>query len=117
MELPIYIFDTVMDRIKLAICILAIIMVGTAIAIYVGEVDYAEKTAFVRPNPPAELRNQIACLDSYPDFCIIPGTPDRDCADLALNDKFTGISYSNFQVIGSDPHGFDDDGDGIGCES
>jgi hypothetical protein len=25
--------------------------------------------------------------------------------------------YSNFRVIGDDPHGFDRDNDGIGCES
>jgi len=26
------------------------------------------------------------------------------------------IGYSNFRVVGSDPHGFDRDKDGIGCE-
>jgi len=27
------------------------------------------------------------------------------------------ISHKNFRVVGSDPHRFDGDGDGIGCES
>jgi len=48
------------------------------------------------------------CDPSYPDFCIPPYPPDLDCGE---------INYSNFRVIGSDPHGFDGDNDGIGCES
>lgn len=54
--------------------------------------------------PPPALAN---CDPSYPDFCIPPPPPDLDCADI-------GISFT---VIGSDPHGFDGEGDGIGCES
>ena len=47
---------------------------------------------------------------SYPDLdiCIPPYPPDLNCPD---------ISDKNFQVIGGDPHGFDRDNDGIGCES
>jgi hypothetical protein len=47
---------------------------------------------------------------SYPDpnVCIPPYPPDLNCPD---------ISYTNFQVTDSDPHGFDRDKDGIGCES
>ena len=52
--------------------------------------------------------NTSDCLSSYPDFCIPPGTPDLDCPD---------IRYVNFAVRGSDPHRFDRDNDGIGCES
>ena len=51
---------------------------------------------------------ELDCLDSYPDFCIPLGTPDLNCPD---------ISFSNFAVRGSDPHGFDADNDGIGCET
>jgi len=49
-----------------------------------------------------------SCDESYPDVCIAPYPPDLNCGD---------IGYSNFRVIGSDPHGFDRDNDGIGCES
>jgi len=49
-----------------------------------------------------------SCDPSYPDVCIAPYPPDLDCGE---------IGYSNFRVIGSDPHGFDRDNDGIGCES
>jgi micrococcal nuclease len=48
-----------------------------------------------------------SCDLSYPDVCIPLPPPDLDCAD---------VSVSNFRVIGSDPHGFDGDYDGIGCE-
>jgi hypothetical protein len=48
------------------------------------------------------------CDPSYPDFCIPPPPPDLDCPD---------INASNFTVQGTDPHGFDADNDGVGCES
>jgi hypothetical protein len=48
------------------------------------------------------------CDPSYPDFCIPPPPPDLNCAD---------ISQKRFTVSGSDPHGFDRDNDGVGCES
>jgi hypothetical protein len=49
------------------------------------------------------------CDSSYPDDCIPPPPPDLDCGD--------GGVPENFQVVGSGPHGFDGDNDGIGCES
>lgn len=48
------------------------------------------------------------CDKSYPDVCIAPYPPDLDCGD---------ITFKKFRVIGSDPHRFDSDKDGIGCES
>lgn len=47
------------------------------------------------------------CSPSYPGVCIAPGPPDLDCKD---------ISYRRFQVLSPDPHRFDGDKDGIGCE-
>jgi hypothetical protein len=47
------------------------------------------------------------CDPSYPTVCIPPPPPDLDCAD---------VNASGFKVVGSDPHGFDGDNDGIGCE-
>jgi len=51
-----------------------------------------------------------ACDPSYPDFCIPPydQVGDLDCAEVAGED---------FTVLSPDPHGFDADGDGVGCES
>ena len=47
------------------------------------------------------------CDPSYPGVCIPPGPPYLNCPD---------ITQRNFQVIAPDPHKFDLDGDGIGCE-
>ena len=48
------------------------------------------------------------CDPSYPDFCIPSSPPDLDCGD---------ISQKRFIVLQPDPHRFDGDNDGIGCES
>jgi len=45
---------------------------------------------------------------SYPGVCIPPYPPDLDCAD---------VGFTDFQVVPPDPHGFDGDGDGSGCET
>src|SRR5215212_9288741 len=50
-----------------------------------------------------------SCDPSYPDVCIPSPPPDLNCDDPGIPD--------NFDVVGSDPHGFDGDGDGIGCET
>jgi micrococcal nuclease len=54
--------------------------------------------------PPPSSR----CDPSYPGVCIPPPPPDLDCAD---------VPYTNFRVVGADPHRFDGDNDGLGCES
>ena len=46
------------------------------------------------------------CAPGYPGNCF-PYPPDLDCGQ---------ISQRNFAVTGTDPHGFDADNDGIGCE-
>ncbi len=56
----------------------------------------------------SQSTTQPSCDPSYPDVCIPPYPPDLDCGE---------ISHKNFRVVGSDPHRFDGDGDGIGCES
>jgi micrococcal nuclease len=57
------------------------------------------------PPPSAQAGN---CDPSYPTVCIPPTPPDLDCGD---------ISYRRFTVLPPDPHRFDGDHDGIGCES
>lgn len=54
------------------------------------------------PPPPS------GCDASYPGVCFPPPPPDLDCGD---------ISAQNFTVLPPDPHNFDGDGDGIGCET
>jgi hypothetical protein len=50
------------------------------------------------------------CDASYHGVCIPPAPPDLDCADLSA----LGIPVP-VTVVGSDPHGLDPDGDGLGC--
>jgi hypothetical protein len=56
---------------------------------------------------PEPTRDPATCDPSYPTVCIPPPPPDLNCSD---------ISHRRFPVIGNDPHRFDSDGDGIGCE-
>ena len=44
---------------------------------------------------------------SYPTVCISPPPPDLDCGD---------VPYTGFPVQSPDPHRFDGDHDGRGCE-
>jgi len=48
-----------------------------------------------------------SCDPSYPTVCIPPPPPDLDCQD---------IPFRRFTVLPPDPHNFDGDHNGIGCE-
>ena len=52
------------------------------------------------------------CAASYPDVCIPPPPPDLDCGQVAQR-RFRVLHT----VASPDPHRFDGDRDGIGCES
>jgi hypothetical protein len=60
------------------------------------------------PKPAPKPAPRASCDPSYPTVCIPPAPPDLDCGD---------VPYDHFQVVGADPHGFDNDHDGVGCES
>ncbi|HEX6370283.1 MAG TPA: hypothetical protein VF006_15290 [Longimicrobium sp.] len=55
---------------------------------------------------------QPRCHASYPDFCIPPGPPDLNCPDITGRKPFR----VRHDVVNADPHGFDRDRDGRGCE-
>jgi len=61
----------------------------------------------IQPTTPPSQPEENSCDPSYPDTCILSPPPDLDCGD---------ISFSNFKVLPPDPHNFDGDKDGIGCE-
>ena len=73
-------------------------------------------TTTAPPPPPTTAAVQPAaaappsgsCDPSYPGVCIPPAPPDLDCDE---------VSYRDFHVLSPDPHGFDRDHDGVGCES
>lgn len=48
------------------------------------------------------------CDPAYPGVCLPSPPPDLDCPQVA--DR-------RFRVVAPDPHGFDRDGDGLGCET
>lgn len=77
-----------------------VFVVGIAIAVTI--------TLLHTPLTVAQASNQTNCDPSYPDVCIAPPPPDLNCGD---------ITYRDFRVTGADPHRFDGDQDGIGCES
>ena len=58
--------------------------------------------------PATEETEETSCDPSYPDMCIPPPPPTLTCDDIGTR---------NFEVLPPDPHGFDGDNDGIGCES
>ena len=48
------------------------------------------------------------CDPAYPAVCIKSPPPNLNCPDIPITD---------FKVLPPDPHGFDRDGNGIGCET
>jgi hypothetical protein len=70
--------------------------------VLVGEGHFNVAAATATQDPRAD------CDPSYPTVCIAPAPPDLDCKD---------VPFSDFEVTGDDPHNFDGDFDGIGCES
>jgi micrococcal nuclease len=69
--------------------------------------DFRHRTTQPTASKPTQPQQQNNCDPSYPDFCLPKNSPDLNCRD---------ISQRRFKVLPPDPHGFDRDGDGIGCE-
>lgn len=57
--------------------------------------------------------DQENCHASYPDFCIPPPPPDKNCADFTQAKPFKVVHT----VANPDPHQLDRDKDGLACES
>ena len=64
------------------------------------------------PPPPPTTTPAANCAASYPDVCIPPPPPDLACKDIPYR-KFRVI----YNVPNPDPHHFDGDHDGVGCET
>lgn len=75
---------------------------------YLAQYPKGEPSAAPLPPAPSAAPPAANCSPAYPTVCIPPPPPDLDCKD---------ISYRNFTVLAPDPHKFDSDKDGIGCES
>jgi len=60
------------------------------------------------------VKPQLACDPSYPAELCIP--PKSVVGDLNCPYVKDGVEYRNFRVVGDDPHKFDGDKDGFGCD-
>ena len=60
------------------------------------------------PVVPAPAAVKGNCDPAYPSVCIPPPLPDLDCGE---------VPHRRFAVRAPDPHGFDGNSDGVGCES
>ena len=69
--------------------------------------ETAGKLGIWDPVPAAQPLIGQGCEPAYPDFCVPPAPPDLDCGD---------IPGRRFTVLAPDPHGFDGDGNGVGCQ-
>ncbi len=69
--------------------------------------DASAFTPSVTALSPPSLPAPSICDPAYPGICIAPAPPDLDCGQIA---------FKRFTVLAPDPHNFDGDGDGIGCE-
>lgn len=65
--------------------------------------DPPEPEPTQQPDPPSGGN----CDPNYSGACIPPYPPDLDCPE---------VDAVGFQVVGTDVHGFDADGDGIACD-
>lgn len=64
------------------------------------------------PVAPVPFAPPSSCEPSYPNNCIPVGSADLDCGEVAWR-QFVVL----WSVPNPDPHGFDRDADGVGCES
>ncbi len=61
-----------------------------------------------QPRQAVEQSAQVGCDPSHPGVCIPSAPPDLDCPE---------VGHTSFAVVPPDPHRFDGDSDGVGCES
>jgi hypothetical protein len=73
----------------------------------VGSDKWKQQEETKQELPGMPVPTQPNCDRAYPTECIPMYPPDLDCED---------IPSRNFEVLQPDPHGFDADKDGIGCE-
>lgn len=66
-----------------------------------------EAQATVTPATATAPARSGNCDPAYPDVCIPPPPPDLDCPE---------IPHRRFTVLPPDPHRFDADKNGVGCE-
>ena len=80
---------------------------GTWTLIYQSDATFHTAVIPIRILPePAAAAARAKCEPAYPTICIPLNADDLDC---------TAIPYRRFPVRRPDPHGLDEDGDGLAC--
>jgi hypothetical protein len=76
---------------------------GPSTRITFGTAPGADALAWSIPKP-----SRAGCSAAYPTVCIPPPPPGLDCPDV--------LPRKRFKALAPDPHRFDADKDGVGCE-
>lgn len=76
---------------------------------YVGVTERWEDFTLAFFTPTGSSPGDEDCHPSYTDVCTPADALDLQCTDA--------IVPQDIKVEGADPHGFDEDRDGVGCES
>jgi micrococcal nuclease len=76
-----------------------------------GAIDYPADPGCSDSVDSSEFSDAPECHPSYPTICIPPPPPDVDCEEM-LDRDFT----VRHDVVDPDPHRFDPDRNGVGCE-
>jgi hypothetical protein len=82
-------------------------------ALEAEEREYAKALA-AEEEEAAEAAEESACDPSYVGECLQDGIGDYDCAEGSGDGP--NYVYSPVEVVGADPFGLDEDGDGVGCQ-
>jgi micrococcal nuclease len=69
---------------------------------------WGEPPPTAEPGSTTAPAGRAGCDPAYPGVCIPPPPPDLDCGQ---------ITERRFKVLPPDPHRFDGDHNGIGCET
>ena len=79
---------------------------STQVELETAKAQTAPDASVIPTEPAAPAAPAGECDSNYEGACVPISDDDLDCADI------DGPVY----VVGDDPHGFDGDGDGVGCE-
>ncbi|BAZ18846.1 Excalibur domain-containing protein (plasmid) [Calothrix sp. NIES-4071] len=82
-----------------------VVSIVSIVSAVIGFATYINFSPFTSQQ--AQAPSGQNCDPAYPDLCIAPNSKDLKCSD---------VDKKNFKVLPPDPHGFDRDKNGIGCE-
>lgn len=94
-----------MSRVGIREWLSVLVVIGGIVAVVIW---FGRDVDFTGGDEDLDQYAEDACDPAYPTVCIASPPPVLACSN---------IKYRRFLVLRPDPHGFDRDRDGIGCES